>query len=113
MPEYTADQLLGQALVAFGQGTGAVRVHRETITAIRTRYEPLVKKAMEHWKEDAPQALERIRATGRVAALLATQAGRMAITAEDFTQAANKVAEDDIRRLGAPTRICQIAKGPA
>lgn len=109
MPEYNADDLLGQAFVAFGQGTGGIRVRRETITAIRMRYGPLVDEAMKHWEEDAPQALERVRATGRVASLLATQEGRLAITAQDFRDAADLVARREALERGAPTRICQVA----
>ena len=108
MPGYTAEQLFGQAFVAFGQGTGPVRVHSETITAIRARYQHFLSVALEHWEEDAPQALERVRATGRTAAFLAIQAGQTAIGPEDFRRAAELVEDSDFRLRGARTRICQV-----
>jgi hypothetical protein len=106
MPEYTADDLFGQAFVAFGQGAGAIRVHHTTIREIRSRYERFLERALEHWEEDAVQALERVRATGRLAALLATQDGRTAVSPKDFSVAAERVERADLERLGKLTRIC-------
>lgn len=108
MPEYTAEQLFGQAFVAFGQGTGAIRVRTATITEIRRRYEHYLKAALENWEADAPQALERVRATGRTAAFFATEKGQTAIGPEDFTRAADLVEESDVRLIGQRTRICRV-----
>jgi hypothetical protein len=106
MSDITAEEVMGQALVAFGQGTGAVWVHHEAVRALRTLYAGYVGRALQYWDEDAGQALERVRATGRLAALLAIQAGRMAITEHDFTTAAGMVREVNRDAQGNITRIC-------
>ena len=106
MTDITAEEVMGQALVAFGQGTGAVWVHREAVTALRTLYAGYWSGRCRSWEEDAGQALERVRATGRLAALLAIQAGRIAITASDFTTAAGTVREVNRDSAENFTRIC-------
>ena len=106
MSDSTAEEVMGQALVAFGQGTGAVWVHREAVTALRALYAGYMERALQYWEEDASQALERVRATGRLAALLAIQTGRIAITASDVTTAAGMVREVNRDFGGNITRIC-------
>ena len=106
MSDITAEEVMGQALVAFGQGTGAVWVHREAVTALRALYAGYMERALQYWDEDAVQALERVRATGRLAAHLAIQDGRLAITEHDFTTAAGTVREVNRDSSGNITRIC-------
>ncbi len=88
------DDVLGQVLIAFGQGTGAMRVPRKTVTAIRARYLAMADKALPRWEEDAVQALERVRAVGRLAAHLAVVRGDTRILAADFFRAAETVERD-------------------
>jgi hypothetical protein len=87
--------LLGQACIAFGQGTGTLRVTREAVAALRERYDAMVTEDLvERWDTVAVQVLERVRATGRLAAHLATGAARTAILAEDVKRAAVAVEEE-------------------
>ena len=51
------EQILGQFFVAFGQGTGSVRVARETVAAIRDQYIGMIEKYSSSWEDDAVQVL--------------------------------------------------------
>jgi hypothetical protein len=89
---YTRQGILDQILVAFGQGTGAVRVAREAAAALRDRYEPYVdERVLEKWGDVAVQILERIRAMGRLAALRATEGASTVITRTQVTTAIDNV----------------------
>ena len=89
-----AEDVIGQAMVAFGSGAGGMRVSRKTIAAMRAHYS---KKLAEHpeipadWGKEGVQALERITATGRLAASLATQAGETVVQPSHFESAAAAV----------------------
>jgi len=111
-------KILYQAFIAFGQGTGGLRVHRTTCHAIHDYYSQLLdrdrnlkKLAAERdlWglPENGPQALERVRATGRLAALLAIRQGRADIEPEDFKQAAATV-----HGVALSTRDCDWCPPP-
>lgn len=67
---YTRDGIMAQVLVAFGQGTGSVRVSYDACQLFHDRYEPLIDRSLlGSWKTEGVQVLERIRAIGRSALL--------------------------------------------
>lgn len=95
-------KILYQAFVALGEGAGNLRVPRATCEAIHDHYSafldrPEVRRLLEDpsdpWgrPEHGAQALERVRATGRLAALIATREGRTEIHPQHFAQAAQTV----------------------
>jgi len=85
-------EMLLQVMVAFGHGTGGLRVSRETIAAMSTHYLAKYRPEMaKEWAESAAQALERIEVTARLAAQKAVQAGRTSIGPQDFSEAAKQV----------------------
>ena len=85
------EDILGQFYFAFGQGAGAMRVRQEAIAALRRRYYPAIQASAGAWPDMAGNILSLLAQVGRLAALLATQAGRTAITAADFMQARRRV----------------------
>lgn len=87
----SANDILGQFYCAFGQGAGSIRIQRSTIAALRARYAGPIAGAIAEWDTAAPQVLAFMAQVGRLAALLATQAGRTAISASDFTAARRAV----------------------
>jgi hypothetical protein len=86
-----AEDILGQFYYAFGQGAGTIRVERGAIAALRHRYFNNIKAAPAPWNAMAGNVLSLLAQVGRLAALLATQAGRTAITEADFMCARAKV----------------------
>jgi hypothetical protein len=100
---YTRQGILDQILVAFGQGTGAVRVARKAAAALRDRYEPYVdERILGMWGEVAVQVLERIRAMGRLAALRATEGASTVITRTLVTAAIDNVEKISLTILCPP-----------
>jgi histone H3/H4 len=81
------ESILGQFIYAFGQGAGTVRVSRRAIAALRARYLGPVQAYAGRWETTAAYVLPLLAQVGRLAALLATQAGRSAIAETDFTRA--------------------------
>src|SRR4051812_28224672 len=60
---YTTEGVLSQVYLAFGQGTGAVRVSQDACQALHDRYLPRIDAALvARWETEAVQVLERIRA---------------------------------------------------
>src|ERR1019366_5719120 len=107
------EDILGQFYYAFGQGAGMIRVERGAIAALRHRYFNNIKAAPAPWNAVAGNVLGLIAQVGRLAALLATQAGHTAITDADFMQARARVessvhprANDTGRLIAGP--FCQI-----
>lgn len=91
---YTRQGVLDQILVAFGQGTGAVRVAGQAAAALRDRYEPYADdRVLASWGEVGVQVLERIRAMGRLAALRAAEGASTVITRPMVTKAIESVEE--------------------
>ncbi|HZF11643.1 MAG TPA: hypothetical protein VFE33_22895 [Thermoanaerobaculia bacterium] len=89
---YTREGILAQVCVAFGQGTGEVRVSQEACTALYDRYSRMVTDdAIANWDKYAVQALERIRALGRMVAAQTHLAGKTVISADQVTIAAPQV----------------------
>lgn len=89
---YTSEGILSQTCLAFGQGTGAVRVSQDACRALRDRYSPRIDADLiASWEHEAVQVLERIRSIGRTAAGRIAAEGRIEITAADFTASARRV----------------------
>ncbi len=85
------DLMLGQALVALGQGMGAIRFPRQTVAAARAHFLGMAKRASATWDRDAVEALERVRMIGRLAAQLAVARGDVHVVEADFATAARSV----------------------
>ena len=98
-PVYEAERRIGQALVAFGQGSGIVRVSRGAVDAFRGRYlRPFAHKIHQDWREghdtwsvEGPNVLDRVRAFGRVAAHLALEEGSMVVDSRHVVAAAERI----------------------
>ena len=89
---YTREGIMFQVHVAFGQGTGAVRVSQEACIALGERYLPRIDDGLvARWDTEAVQVLERIRAIGRTATAHMALAGENALSAERLTDAARRV----------------------
>ncbi len=102
---------LGQSLVAFGAGAGAIRIRRHAVgrfcDLLRPRYRDQVDRRPHAWLDpkkakqmgadpqqfmyEATQVLDLCRAVGRLAAHYATEAGRFAIEAADVEKALDMV----------------------
>lgn len=95
MADYRKADILGQVQIAFGQGTGAVRVSHGAAREVRTHYGQLFERSrkaiLKAWKDEAVQVLERVRTTGRLAAALTTDQGKTAIEARQVREAARRV----------------------
>jgi hypothetical protein len=94
------EEMMGQVLVVFGQGTGTIRIPRTTVAALRTRYLAMKDRALPVWDKEGGEALDRVRIVGRLAAQNAIARGGNEITAADFTAAA------DIVEPSSGTLIC-------
>ncbi len=89
MVVYTKDGIMAQIWVAFGQGTGPIRVSQQAALELRVLYYDAINaNAINHWEAEGTQVLERIRAIGRLAALKAIQTAETAITAEQVRTSA-------------------------
>jgi len=98
---YTREGILAQVCVAFGQGTGEVRVSQEACVALYDRYSQMVTEdAIANWDTYAVQALERIRALGRMVATRTKLDGLTAISAGQVTTAAAQV------EINSDTALC-------
>ncbi|HKH45917.1 MAG TPA: hypothetical protein VKM72_14745 [Thermoanaerobaculia bacterium] len=100
---YTRQGILDQILVAFGQGTGALRVAGQAAAALRDRYEPYVDgRILEIWREVGVQVLERLRAMGRLAALRAVEGASTVITRPMVATAIESVEKTSLTDLCPP-----------
>ena len=98
---YTQDGIMAQVYVAFGQGTGAVRVSQEAALELhRWYYNAITSGVVQNWGTTALQVLDRIRAIGSLAALQAIQQGSPTITVTQVYTAAETV------QLLSDTPIC-------
>lgn len=100
--EYTQEGIMAQIFVAFGQGAGATRVSHDAAVALRTHYFDWITPQVigTRWTTDAVQALERVRAIGKLAAFQALQRGDTVISSADVESAAAKV------ELASNTDLC-------
>jgi hypothetical protein len=87
---FTEEEIMGQVYIAFGQGTGQMRVSHTVVTALKERYFKFITDEVKEtkWEKEAVQALERIRALGRLMATQTMLSGRTVISADNFAEAA-------------------------
>lgn len=98
---YTSEGIMGQVWVAFGQGTGAMRVEHDAALALRDYYLRFITPTvLQDWDQGKVQALEKLRAVGRMAAVKAATRGDTTINAADVTSSATAVS------AVAPTDWC-------
>jgi histone H3/H4 len=90
---YTQEGIMAQIFVAFGQGTGAIRVSQAAAVELRSLYFDAITADVvdKRWVEDGVQVLERIRAIGRLCWLKATERGDTTVSPEDVEAAAKTV----------------------
>jgi hypothetical protein len=100
---YTRDGIMAQIYVAFGQGTGAIRVSQDVCTALHDRYYGRITDAvLAGWETTGVQVLERFRALGRLMALDAGAAGNTALSGTAVESAGLKVERQSATDLCAP-----------
>jgi hypothetical protein len=101
--DYTPDGIMAQIYVAFGQGTGAMRVSQDVCAALRSRYYGRIDDAVvKGWEALAGQVLERFRALGRFMALNAGTAGKTNLAGADVESAARMVERQSNTPLCPP-----------
>jgi hypothetical protein len=90
---YTKDGIMAQIYVAFGQGTGSMRVSHDAAVELHNRYyDKITPQVINDWDKEAVQVLERIRAIGRLVAHDAAAAGTTTVAgAGAVNTAAQKV----------------------
>jgi hypothetical protein len=101
---YTQEGIMAQIWIAFGQGAGTIRVSQEAALELhRWYYDAITPEVInERWKTDAVQALDRVRAIGRLAALKAAGAGSTVIKPQDVYESASKVQATSLTPLCPP-----------
>ena len=104
---YSEQDVLNQTLVAFGQGTGCVRVSSGACRELVGLMTPIVeaRDLTAKWEDIAVQMLERIRTIGRVAVNLMLDEGRVYIEEKDVAVAFRRV------QLGSKTGDCNFRGG--
>lgn len=108
---HSREEILAQIFVAFGQGTGAIRVQREACAVLAERYgERIDEEILATWDTVAVQVLERMRAIGRAAAAEATLAGSTAISAATVREAAVRVEQVSATPLCPPAAAREGAR---
>ncbi len=98
---YTRDGIMAQIWIAYGQGTGAVRVSQDAALELhRWYYNAITDEVIESWGTVALQVLDRIRAIGSLSALMAIQQGSPTISVTMVYEAALQV------QLRSDTPLC-------
>ena len=82
------DHVLWQAIAAFGQGAGMMRVSRDALAALEKKYRKVFPEVAKVWENESGQVLERLRLIGIAAAAHAIQKGKASVSAKDFEIAA-------------------------
>lgn len=105
---YTRDGIMAQIWVAFGQGTGLVRVSQDAAMELHRWYYNAISDAMvdELWDKESGAILERIRAIGRLAAANLTALGGTVISPLEVHAAATTV------QLTSDTTYCPTPPPP-
>ena len=100
---YTQDGIMAQVYVAFGQGTGAVRVSQEAALELhRWYYNAITPAVVTEWETTAVQVLDRIRAIGSLAALKAVQEGSPTVTVTQVFESAEQVQVTSVTPICPP-----------
>ena len=101
---YTQEGIMAQIWIAFGQGTGAIRVSQEAALELhRWYYDAITPEILnERWQTDAVQALDRVRAMGRLAAMKAAGAGSTVIKPQDVYESVSTVQDVSLTPLCPP-----------
>lgn len=92
-----ADQIIGAALFAFGQGAGTARMIPPAVESFRGQFSPKVSMAVEcpgwraAWQREQRYVLAYAEAMGQRAAALAAEAGRPFITHQDVSVAVERL----------------------
>jgi hypothetical protein len=104
---YTRDGIMAQIWVAFGQGTGEIRVSHEAVMELHRWYYNAIGDAIvdKYWEKYKVAALERVRAVGRLAAATAIGIGSTMITPEQVDESVQKV------KAASETWICPTTPG--
>ncbi|MFY9823152.1 MAG: hypothetical protein WAM82_17345 [Thermoanaerobaculia bacterium] len=105
---YTQEGIMAQILVAFGQGTGTIRVSQDAALELRRWYFDAITQQIidQIWETQAVQLLERARAIGSLAALKATGTGATTISPQDVYDSAATV------QITSMTELCPPAPPP-
>jgi hypothetical protein len=100
---YTKEGIMAQVCVAFGQGTGEIRVSQEACVALYDRYSAMITdQVLAAWEKEAVQALERIRVLGRMVAAETRLAGNSVVSAEQVMADAPKVEANSSTEICGP-----------
>jgi hypothetical protein len=101
---YTQEGIMAQIWVAFGQGTGTIRVSQDAALELRRWYFNAITQQVidQLWETQAVQLLERVRAIGSLAALKATGAGSTAIGPQEVYDSASTVQVTSMTELCPP-----------
>jgi hypothetical protein len=91
---YTQAGIMAQLWIAFGQGSGAIRVSQDAAMELyRWYFNAITPQIVDEWDTDAVQVLDRIRAIGSLAAMKATSVGATAISPQNVYDSAAQVQE--------------------
>jgi hypothetical protein len=105
--DYTQDGIMAQLWVAFGQGTGAVRVSQAAALELhRWYFNAITEDVVKNWGSWALQILDRIRAIGSLSALKAIQQGSPTISNVMVYEAALQV------QIESDTPVCPAPPPP-
>jgi hypothetical protein len=101
---YTQEGIMAQILVAFGQGTGTIRVSQDAALELRRWYFDAITQTIidQTWETEAAQLLERARAIGSLAAFKATGTGATTISPQNVYDSAATVQVTSMTELCPP-----------
>lgn len=99
---YTQEGIMAQIWVAFGQGSGAIRISQDAALELRRWYFDAITPEIVNteWATQGLQVLDRIRAIGSLAATKAVLSGSTAISIQDVYDSALTV------QLTSDTELC-------
>lgn len=101
---YTQEGIMAQIWVAFGQGSGLIRVSQAAALELRRWYFDAITPQIinQTWESEAVQVLDRIRAIGSLAALKATTGGSTVIHPQHVYESASLVQDTSDTDLCPP-----------
>jgi len=105
-----AEARLGQALVAFGQGSGAVNLRSDAAARFRTKFlgpfRTFLERDPKRFHDLFPHVLDVFRTLGTLSASYATAEGASCIECSHFDRAFQKVQEHEEKSAGGRTDFC-------